>query len=264
MSAILTLYANQFLIFVLVFSRVSGLVMTAPIFGSRSIPVRIRAFIALALALLITPVYWDTPLEEPGNLLNLLVYVGQEVVLGMTLGLGILILFMGLQVAGQIVAQMSALSLADLFDPNFDGNVSVFSHLFEVIALAVFLIIGGHRQVLEALLETFRTIPPGDATYAPGLTSALVEVVTQSFLLGVRAASPAIVSLLMSILVLGIVSRTLPQLNILAVGFSVNTIVLMGTLGLSLGAMVWTFREHLDPTVQMLVRVLQGGLFPAA
>ena len=264
MSHLLALYADQFLIFVLVLSRVSGLVMTAPILGSRGVPARIRALIAVALSLLITPVHWNTPLEDPGNLLNLLVYVGQEVVLGITLGLGILILFMGLQVAGQIVAQMSALSLADLFDPNFDGNVSVFSQLFEIIALSVFLMIGGHRQMLEALLETFRSLPPGDASYASGLTSAMVEVVTQSFLLGVRAAAPAIVSLLMSILVLGLISRTLPQLNILAVGFSVNTIVLMGTLSLSLGAMVWIFREHLDPTMQMLVRVLQGGWTPAA
>ena len=252
MTAVLSLYGDQFLVFVLVLSRVSGLMIAAPIYGSRSVPMQIRALVAVALSLLIAPVHWETPVEQPGHLFDLMIYVGQELVLGLMIGLGVQILFMGLQVAGQVVTQMSALSLADVFDPSFDNSMSVFSQLFEVIALSVFLLIGGHRYVMSALLDMFRAMPPGDVSYAPDVAHVLVEILSQSFLLGVRAAAPAIVALLMAILVLGLISRTLPQLNVLAVGFSVNTMVLMATLALSIGPIVWIFQDHLEPALHAI------------
>lgn len=259
MATLLQIYLDQFLIFALILSRISGLILTVPLFSSRSIPLRLRALLAVALSLLITPTFWGLPVYDPQNLLNLGILIGKEFLLGMTLGLGIMILFMGLQVAGQIVSQMSALSLAEVFDPAFDGNMSVFSQLFEVIALSCFLLIGGHRHVMGGLLETFQWMPPGDVTFSAGIVAALLEITTQTFLLGVRAAAPTIVALLLSILVLGLISRTLPQLNILAVGFSLNAVVLIGTLSLTLGSIVLLFQDHVEPTVEMVLQALSAG-----
>ena len=257
MFPLLDLYHNQFLVFVLVLGRISGLVASAPIFASRIIPMHIKALLAIALALLITPLEWTSVVADPGNIVNLLVLLGKELLVGLTLGLGVAILFAGLHVAGQIVSQMSAINLANVVDPAFNEEVTVFSQLFDVVALSAFLLIGGHRTVMSALLETFRWLPVSDVPFASGVVATLIDILTQSFLLGIRAAAPTMVALFMAMLVLGLISRTLPQLNILVVGFSVNTVVLIATLAVTLGGIVWIFQDQVDPTLNALKSVLK-------
>ena len=253
MAGLLAVYLDELHVFVFVLARLSGLMMTAPILGAKSVPMQIRALLAVALSLVVTPIFWSIQIDRPDHMFDLAILIAQETMLGMTLGLGVMILFMGLQVAGQTIAQMSALSLADVFDPTFDSNLSVFSQLFEVIALSCFLVIGGHRLVMTGLLETFRWMPPGEISFHHGIAQTLVEITSQSFVLGLRAAAPTIASLLLAILILGLISRTLPQLNVLAVGFSVNTVVLIGTISLSLGTIIWMFQQEVEPTIQSVL-----------
>ena len=258
MPELIPLFLNQFTLFALILSRVSGLVMTAPIFGSRSVPMRIRGLLAVALSMLITPLYWGSPIDDPSNILQFLVLIGREAILGLTLGLGIMVLFSGVQVTGQIVSQMSGMGLAEIFDPGFDASVPIFSQLLDLLVLAVFVTIGGHRQVMAALLDTFRWTPPGSEITASKIVGAFGEVLHQSFLLGIRAAAPAIVALLMSVFVMGLISRTLPQLNVLAVGFSLNSIILLITLSISMGVVAWIFQEHVGPTIETLLDVFRA------
>ena len=235
---------DQFLLFTLVLTRVSGLFMTLPVLGSQNIPMQLRAFATVAIALLITPSFWGTAAPDPGNLVGLFVLLAREAVLGLALGLSVNILFSGLQLAGQLIAQISGLSLADVYNPSLDANVPVFSQLLDITALAVFMTIGGHRQVIDALLDTFRDMPPGQADFAPTIVDALTAVLANSFLTGIRASAPVMVSLLLAVLIIGLISRTLPQLNSINLGFSFNTLVLLSTLAFSLSSAIWIFQDE--------------------
>ena len=253
---LLELYLRQVAVFVLVLTRVSGLVMTAPVFGSRNVPLRVRAFLAIALAFLITPLQGGGLSVAPGNLLELLVFVGREALLGLALGLSVLILFTGLQLTGQLMGQISGMSLADVFDPSYETDVSIFSQLLDLVAVAVFLAIGGHRQVLAALLDTFQNLPVGNADLPSSVVSTLVALLGESFEIGLRAAAPVMVALLLSVLILGLISRTLPQLNVIAVGFSLNGLIMLAALALCLGAMV----HVLVPNVAGVIERVQAAL----
>jgi flagellar biosynthetic protein FliR len=157
---------------------------------------------------------------------------------------------------------MSGMSLADIFDPSFDANIPVFSQLLDLIAVCVFVAIGGHRQVMSALLDTFQRLPPGRAAFSSQLLDALVEAIAQSFALGIRAAAPVMAALLMSVLIMGLISRTLPQLNILAVGFSVNAMVMLAAFSLSLGAAICIFQEQAEAAIATIgasLRSIQPG-----
>jgi len=244
MTALLAIYQSQFIIFTLVLTRISGLVMTAPIFGDRAVPVRVRALLAVGLAVLVTPVCWNVPFDVPTNILDYLILVGGDLLVGITLGIGLKILFSGLQIAGQIAGQMSGMHLADVFDPAFNSSVPIFSKLLNLVALAVFVLIGGHRQLLTALLDTFQTVPPGQGGVATNMVETLTNALAQSFALGIRAAAPIMVSLLMSILVMGLISRTLPQLNVLVVGFNLNAMIMLAALSISLGSAAWLFQDQ--------------------
>src|SRR5690349_1145338 len=117
MASLLNQYLDQFLIFVLVLTRIGALVAAMPFFGSQTIPVQVRALLAVALAVVITPLHWGLAPPQPANLLEFGVIIGREALLGVALGSAIMILLSGMQLAGQVISQMSGMSLADVVNP---------------------------------------------------------------------------------------------------------------------------------------------------
>ena len=248
--------AEKFVLFTLVLTRVSGLVITAPIYGAPEIPARVRALFAVALAVLITPTQWDVPVQDPGTTVNYLVFMASELLIGLSLGLGIMIVFSGIYLAGQMIGRIGGMMLADVFDPSSETSIPMFSRLMLLVTLAVFVLIGGHRMLMAGLLDTFQTIPPGSGAVPTSMAHTFVLLLAQSFALAIRAAAPVVTSLLLSTLVMGLISRTLPQLNILAVGFGMNSMLAFGMLGLTLGAAAWVFQNQLEPALELLLEAL--------
>jgi flagellar biosynthetic protein FliR len=117
------------------------------------------------------------------------------------------------------------------------------------VATAVFLTIGGHRRVIEAVLDSFAWLPVGQGGFAPSAVDAVTSLVAQSFVLGVRAAAPAMVALVLATLVVALVGRALPQLGGLALGFGFQAIVALAAIGLSLSGACWVFQEELPAFV---------------
>jgi flagellar biosynthetic protein FliR len=176
----------------------------------------------------------------------------------LSLGLSIHVLFTGLHITGQVMGQLSGMSLAEVFDPSQDASVPVLSDLMDRVTLALFVIIGGHRQVMQVLLDTFHWMPPGKTTFGPTLVDALTEVTSQSLALGVRAAAPALMALLLSNLILGLISRTLPQLNVMALGFGINILIVLAVSAASLGAIAWLFQDAAWDTIDTMREALSN------
>jgi flagellar biosynthesis protein FliR len=252
--------AEKFLLFTLVLARVSGLTMTAPIYGTKDVPFQVRGLLAVALALLLAPSQWHVDVAYPGTTLNYLVFVGAELLIGLSLGLGIVILFSGVQLAGQLVGRIGGMMLADVFDPATETEVPMFSRLLFLVTLAVFVCIGGHRMVMAGLLDTFQTIPPGSAQVPVSVADAFVTLAAQSFDLGLRAAVPVVTALLLSTLVLGLISRTLPQLNILMVGFGLNALLTFAIFSLTIGVSAWVFQDQVEPALDTVLQELHAPL----
>ena len=243
---------NALLIFTLVLTRLSGLMMTAPIYGSVDVPVRVRAMLAVALALLVAP----SQLGQQAQVVTLIDYgalAAGELAIGLVLGLGVQILFLAPQVAGQVVSQMSGISLADVFNPSLDSEVPIFSQLLYLFAMAIFVVIGGHRLVMAGLLETFQVIPAGQASLFATFYESVTTLVSQSLELGLRIAAPTVTALLLATLILGLISRTVPQLNVMSLGFGVSAITTFVVLSLSLGGIAWAMQDAVGPFVESLV-----------
>lgn len=262
MSSLLSLYLSQFLVFVLVLTRVGALIATLPVLSSAGIPVQVRALLAVAMAALITPLHWGTSIPEPANLVDLAILIGREAVLGLALGAAITILLAGMQLAGQIISQMSGLSLADVVNPTFDTQVPIFSQLLEMLALAIFFLLGGHRHVIDALLGSFAWMPPGSGRLPEQLPDVLSAIAGHSFETGIRASAPVMVALLLAILIVALISRTLPQLNAIAIGLNFNAIVVLAMLACCLGSAAFVFQNEAADVVE-LVREAFGAATPS-
>lgn len=254
--------ATRLLLFTLVLSRVGGLMVTAPIFSSSDTPMQFRGLLAAAMAMLITPTQWNVHVPEPGNVLHYGILIGSETFVGLCLGLGVMILFSGIEIAGELIGRTGGLMMADVYDPNSGATVPLFSRLMSLLALAVFVLMGGHRIVMAALLDTFATIPLGSCAIPVSVSNSIVTLVTQSCVLGIRAAMPVTAALLLASLVLALIGRTLPQLNLLALGFGLNALLTFGALAISLGAAIWLFQDQLQPALETLADGLHTPLQP--
>jgi len=246
-----TLLVNQFATFVLVLARIGALAATAPILGSKAVPFQARALLAITLTLIVAPLQAAAPVDAT-HLLVFGRYILNETLLGLLLGLGIMILLSGVQLTGNIVSQLGGTALSESYDANADENVSVFSQLLYFLTLAMFVLLDGHRLLAEAVLDTYQWLPPGRATLGDSYVAALTTLLGQSFLLGVRAAAPAMAALLLATVVLGLIGRTLPQINVIAVGFSLNAMVTLGVLTVSLGAIAWAFPQQAAAAIDLL------------
>ena len=260
MTILETLLINQFASFTLVLARVGAMIMTAPIFGTRALPMRIRALLTVAIALLVTPMLSAQPPVEMTNPLGYGRHLLSEVLVGLLLGFGVTLLLSGIQVTGQVISQLGGTALADVFDPTLDSNVSVYSQVFYFLTLAMFVLIGGHRLLMEALLDTYVWLPPGEAALGTTYVEVITTLLSQSFVLGIRAAAPAMTALLLATLLLGLIGRTMPQINILAVGFGLNSLITLGCLFTSIGAVAWAFPQAVGGALELLVEALRGSL----
>lgn len=240
------------LVFFLVLSRITGLVLLTPIFSSANMPVRMRAFLAVSLAVLVTPLQSLEVGFHQTSWLQLAPLFAGEILLGLMMGFGIRLLFTGVQLAGQVIGHMSGMQLADVYDPGSDTNIPVFSQLLDMLMLAVFLVIGGHRRLMGALLDSFQTVPVGAARMQNSAIEDLKDVFGASFHLSLQVGAPAMIALLAATLILGFVSRTLPQINAIQVGFNVNSMIIFLVLMVSIGAMVGLFEGQFDWLMERL------------
>lgn len=251
---------NWLILFTFVFARVAGLTMTAPIYGTSDVPMQVRVLLAAALSLLIAPLQLFGVAVQFGSLAHYAAMLGVEAAIGACLGLGVVVLLHSVTVAGEMIAQTSGLGIAEVFDPMTEENTPVFSRLMFLAAMTVFLCLGGHRMVMAGLLDTFKTIPPGSGELPSSLAAGFTTLVGMSFSLGVRVAAPVVTSLLLATLILGLIGRTLPQLNIFALGFGMNAMLAFAALAITFGAAAWAFEDQIEPAMRTIFDALKTPL----
>ena len=237
-------YAHDWLLATLIFTRISGMLITAPAFAWQSAPAAIRVLFALMLAVVVTPLVATGDPPSVVSLAELFVLGCREALLGVSIGLAIRILFAGFMLSGALAGQTSGLRMANVTDPENATSTPVLSRFLEIATLATFFLIGGHRQVIRVLIDSLQWSPPGTEFGWTGMVHALVEIMTQSFVVAIRLAAPVVAALLLTILVIGLISRTVPQLNSLSIGLSFQSLVLLAMLTCSLGSVSWVLEAH--------------------
>jgi flagellar biosynthetic protein FliR len=212
-------------VFALVASRLGGLLMFQPVLGALAVPINLRVLLVLGLAAMVTPLV-SLPADAPVTPLGIALAMATEILLGGLIGLVGVACFLGLQWGGLLVAQESGLAFGKIVDPNSEEQETVVGVFYVQLAAVIYLVIGGHRMLVAACLDTFEAIPLLTDT---GVMRFGCDLVFNAMTLGVQVAmqvaAPALVALFLVNLALGFVSRTMPQLNVLAVGFSLKAML---------------------------------------
>lgn len=214
-------------------SRILGLLAAAPVFGHSSVPISIKVGLGLLLAAIIAPTVPALPAADPTSWAGLLI-LAQELVTGLAMGFAMRLVFAAIEFAGEVISSTMGLSFASFFDPNTHGRSSAVNQFLALVATMAFLAVNGHLVLLEALAESFVTLPVAAAPTGTGAPLELARWGGKIFSAGLQIAMPVIAALLITNVALGILTRAAPQLNIFGIGFPITMGIGFLTISLAL------------------------------
>ena len=245
--------------FLLIFARIAAMVFTAPILGSKAVTVKHRILVSLVLSAvsfsaLPTPDY-EIPLDA-----SLIAPIASEIAIGVSLGLGSLIIFSAAQMAGGILGQLSGMQFFDQLDPSSGGKNSAVGQLFGLTSLATFALMNGPELVVGSVLQTFQQLPSGTAFEEQSLLMLLPQILQQSFVLAISGVGPGIAAILITSITFGFVYRSFPQVDLTSIAFGSNVVIMFLAMSLTLGGCVWLFVDDLGPTLEQIQSFLSGSV----
>ncbi len=213
--------------------RVGGLLMIAPLFGTRAVPRRVKAMLAMALGFAMTPLAGPPP-PLPGIDPLTVLFVAREVLIGVAMGFVLRLAFEAGALAGEFIAQGTGLSFAVLADPLRGTNAGVVGQWFYLCFALLFLAMNGHLMLIEMLADSWRAVPlQSNWAPTPEALRAVPEFGGQMFLVGIQIALPVVLAMLVVNLAFGVMSRASPALNPIQLGLPASLLLgllLMGTL----------------------------------
>ncbi len=240
--------------------RVGGLLLVAPVWSAKPVPMTLRTALLLIFALLLNPaatngVNLEALRITPATFLT-------ESAIGVVIGLAAAIVIAGAEAAGEQMTIAIGLSGAAIFDPTNNTQGSLLAQFMQMLALVVLLIAGGHVVMLRALADTFRIMPLGASLNIGEGLHAFVPMARSVFAAGIQFASPVVAAVLVMNIALAVLGRAAPKLQIMSIAFplqiSIGLLTLAGSLALIVRTMSdWT--PAFGSTIEAFARAASAG-----
>ena len=230
------------------FLRALALFSALPVLGTRTVPMRVRVALAAFIAFAAQPSLPVQPLVALDSPLAVMLVV-QQVLIGVALGFAVRVVFSAIEFAGEVIGLQMGLNFAAFFDPLSAGTVTATSRFFGTLVAWLFIVMNGHLLIIGALIQSFTTFPVGPEPFAFLRATQPQTWGAEIFRTGLWIALPLVAMLMLVNLVLGIISRVAPQINVFAVGFPI-------TLGVGLLGMLVTLPALQAPFTMALTRML--------
>lgn len=253
---------NEVAFFTLVLGRMAGIFASIPLFGGRRVPMNIKVVVVFALTVVCFPLIKAKVPQLPADMLSLGMLMIREALVGTCLGLLSLIIFAAVEFCGQICGIQMGLSIVSEIDPSQGNQQSIIAIFQEMFATLLFLSLGVHHVFIRALVESYSVLPVGAWNMNEGLLNFLVVTIGQVFILAIKLSAPVMVTLLLTSVMLGIMARAFPQMNVFFVSMPLNIGIGFIILGLSLTVFLHTLRGSfgaLDEQIMTLMKLMGKG-----
>jgi flagellar biosynthetic protein FliR len=203
------------------FMRIGAMIMAMPILGTRMVPTRIKIITTFVISIVVLPLLPPVPEVEALSLPGLYISV-QQILIGFAMGFTLQLVFGALMIAGEVIAMSMGLGFASMIDPNNGVSVPVIAQLLVIVGTLLFLALGGHLMLIQLVVNSFQSLPIAPTGIERESFWAIASWGSQMFVGAIWVAIPAIVSMLVVTLALGVMTRAAPQLNIFSVGFPIT------------------------------------------
>lgn len=216
--------------FLFVLVRTGSILLAAPIFGAVNVPMQLKLGLTVLIALLLAPLTPQVAL--PQTMTGVVASIAGEMMIGVTIGFAIRFVLTGIEFAGQVAGFQMGIGMASAYDPINSAQITVLGKFLSILTLLIFLSVNGHLMVIMALKKSFDVIPPYGFTLSGSLMESFIAFSREIFVLAFKFSAPVVAILIFVNVALGIMARTVPQINMFVIGFAVT--IMVGFLMLSL------------------------------
>jgi len=237
--------------FLLLFVRLSTLFVFLPFYNHMSVSPSIKAAFAFYLALVLYPVVPTTP--EPVSAALFFTALFSEIVMGLIAGVVLNIVFGIFSYAGEQIAFVMGFSLASVMDPQSQIQSPLVSQFLTMMALLILLAFNGHYMILMWMVEALKNAPLGGFVLDPDMFDYVVKAMGSLFALGFSVAFPIVALSLLSDIIFGMLMKTMPQFNLLVVGFPIKIALSLVVWFAVLGSMMLIFKEEFLDAIHVLM-----------
>lgn len=247
--------------YLLVLVRVLGMMLIAPIFSNRNVPYMARVAFAVFLSMIIISA---VPLKASVSSTEVVPFgmvVIIEFITGYTIGFGAYMVFSILSLAGQFIDMQIGFSMVNVFDPMSQIQLTITGNLYYYILMMIAIITNAHHYFIRALLYSFKVIPLGGMTISPALNTAIIAYMDSFFTIALRISAPIFFVMLITNVVLGVLARAVPQLNMFVIGFPIKIMFGLLTIFVMLTSF-GTFSDILIGESEQQMRLIIEGMRP--
>jgi flagellar biosynthetic protein FliR len=251
--------AEQAEIFILTLLRVSAMIITIPILGDVTVPARVKVGLALLITFLVFPFVQTAAWRLSSDIFSLVFRMAGEIMIGVIIGFAGRLIFDGIQLAGQLIGFQMGFSIVNVIDPINNEQVSIISQFQYLIALLIFLVMNGHHIFLYAIVESFRILPPLGFHFSGELMQLILVFVRNMLEVAIKTGAPIIAVLLFMSVGMGLIARTVPQINIFIVGFPLQIAIGLIGIGVTLPIfmrVVESYFSNLEGEIISLLRLM--------
>ncbi len=238
--------------------RIAALISVAPIFGAQNVPVRVRVGLSLVITVVVAPVLPPMPEIDPISSTGLVILI-QQILIGLTMGFALRLVFSAFVLAGQMIGQTMGLGFASLVDPQNGVQVPVVSQFYLILTTLIFLSMNGHLILIDVLAESFRTLPVGEHGITRNGLWSIVIWGGHVFSGAVIVSLPAMTALLVVNVAFGVMTRAAPQLNVFSIGFPVMILLGVFIMMMTLPVLIPQLTQMMNDSFALILQHILSG-----
>jgi flagellar biosynthesis protein FliR len=242
--------------FFLILTRVGLVLFLFPFFNSRVVPTMTKAGLALILTLILYPVTPVVTRGFPDNGWEMLQLIMGEALIGIILGLLLQLFFEGVRMMGQLVGFQTGFAMSNILDPMSGNQVSIMANMAYWVAMVIFLLLNGHHILLSAMSDSFEIIRLGSVRIDHRVFQNMMDTSSNMFMIALKIGSPAIAALLFTKVAFGLITKLMPQMNIMIVAFPVQIMIGLFFFGISLNVLLRYMGTYLDELDSSLLETM--------
>jgi flagellar biosynthetic protein FliR len=216
--------------FLLIFLRVAAIFTVSPVFGRKNVPSILKIMFSVLLAYILIGVFPPPEGERVFNLFSYALECIKELIIGLTIGYITTMFFSIAFTAGQIIDIQTGFSMVQVFDPQFNSQMPIMGNLLNMMMMMSFFMVNGHHTLIRILAETFVYLPVGDITFNSAIALILVDIFVLTMTMALQIAMPVVVASFLMEVALGLILRTVPQMNMFVVGIPLKIIIGIGVM----------------------------------
>jgi flagellar biosynthetic protein FliR len=248
------LIADNASVILLVFMRVTGATSFAPVLSRRNIPVRVRAGLSLLITVIVSSVMpagvFDVNIDFPAGIYFLMLI--REALIGIVLGMITNFFFLMINFSGEVIDMQSGLSMARVFDPGTQMQMSLYGTMFMVMLYFIYVATDAHLTYIQIIVDSFEMIPLGGGRFSPDLASHAFNVFTDAFLLGVKLTLPLMIAEISVQFAVGILMKSVPQIQIMVLNIEIKVVLALFLMFLIITPTTYFLSRYLTTWIETL------------